>query len=65
MQSLLRKIGTTSDEKKTRIYCSTFKKIILTRIFFKFSDTRGPWPLRHIFNKVNGNIIQNPDKVET
>ena len=30
-----------------------FKKNILTRIFFKkISDTRGLWPLRHIFNKV-------------
>ena len=43
-----------------------FKKNILTRIFLKkISDTRGLWPLRHIFNKVNRNMIENPDNVET
>ena len=43
----------------------TFFKNILPKFFVNFSCKRVLWPLGHIFNKVNGGIVQRFDEVGT
>ena len=42
-----------------------FYKYILPKIVFKFSAKRVLCSLGHIFNKVNGGIVQKPDEAGT
>ena len=58
-------MGTTFDAIKKDSFGITFYKNVISRIFFKFSAKRVLFPLGHISNKVNRDIVQNPDKVGT